>query len=1012
MISDVAVKAARGGWDDKEHQKLCDGQKCFRCGFLARQQKLQRQHSWLCSKYSAAKDRWGLGCKVCSEVQDKDASLMNLYRVDKHHFANFEVCGGDLRLQRFKKHADSPSHEAAVRFMSGGRSKAVEEDDKTAPSYADWLAVLQSKDAKQVARAKKLNVMRWCLASAFRSRIRDFAKEALCISVQQDARGNRFLSRFKMVNSKLEVFEGTLALAKHAATVEQPGSVGIRRRTMLALENLASGTPPPAYSSVKADAVDTSPQKELYRQLLQKVECFAADAAADEQLAGRELSSTPMLAGPDPMPLKDVMEQSLPNLKAGDQASCHWQAAGYVLTEMLRFRMMMRPWKADPVISLIMHQFIEKTNSPAKFITYFPNLQQIYEDLRQRSTEDVKLSKHVHSFAYAPQRYASESQTLCRLVLTIDAVIGMLATVQETRKGCAEAAAAVETLASITTERLLLLSMLGDAALEQYRMVAFLDRSDLDEAEIPEQFLFYHQKLDCMFRKQQILHTAGLTSLMLTKLKEPRSVMLANGQSVNWGGPCAVTPEMLEQCLARMSAYCVLSHKTWQAEFPSFELMANFQCFSCSTKTSASTTSIQNGMLQQLAKIIGVHGPTLQAEYHDLRPVAIKYAKQASLTNYEAWKRAIEITQRQRDNHPADALLPVLARYGCWCSSSSNVERGFSIAKQSRNVGCSQDEHIAREEDLLILNQDVIPQLTEQSQKDLAKTGEAGFLERRAAATDALVITPSASAPTPLTADAVQDVFADSHNQELQFIDSKLKKHKMEAYLQGHLPEGSEHPGILEEAEAYREKLRQNQRERNNEHRLAQRRTDAWGADMTVFVHSSVRDLGFRLVDNPCVTEICKADLLILPDPRAATDDVRFIAGLSGWVLCEPEFVRTRGSKGVAVAFCRAMSTQRKIHVTPRFMGDHTEECRVLLQLLKLQGSKWQPLARQQIFNMMDGALNKQKTNQTIVLCVQEEKDDFLHKLKHVFTMPEALASPIFVSEDRTRCRTGLARGF
>ena len=93
-------------------------------------------------------------------------------------------------------------------------------------------------------------------------------------------------------------------------------------------------------------------------------------------------------------------------------------------------------------------------------------------------------------------------------------------------------------------------------------------------------------------------------------------------------------------------------------------------------------------------------------------------------------------------------------------------------------------------------------------------------------------------------------------------------------------------------------------------------------------------------------------------------------------------------------------------------MGDHTEECRVLLQLLKLQGSKWQPLARQQIFNMMDGALNKQKTNQTIVLCVQEEKDDFLHKLKHVFTMPEALASPIFVSEDRTRCRTGLARGF
>ena len=384
-----------------------------------------------------------------------------------------------------------------------------------------------------------------------------------------------------------------------------------------------------------------------------------------------------------------------------------------------RQRMMMRPWKCDPVIASIMHQFVEKKNSPAKLITHFPSFQRTYEELRARSKEEVSLSKHVHSFAYAPQRYSSESQTLCRIILTIDAVVGLLTTVQQTRNGKPEGQAARDTLASITTEGLLQLSMLGDAALEQYRIVASLDRSDLDEAEIPRELEDFHEKLDRLFRQRQVLEIPGLTQLMVRKLKEPRSVLLTSGQAVNWGGPHAVTPAMLEHCLARMCAYCTLSRKTWEAEFPGFELMANFKVFSLAN--GSQTPPDCSSMLEVLAKAIGVHFPTLRMEYDDFRPLAAKLAKKEGLSNFAAWKRSLEVTTRQRASHPATALLPVLARYGCWSSSTSSVERGFSMAQQAKNPGCSQDQHVAREEDVLILNQDVIPKMADKEQSRLCE---------------------------------------------------------------------------------------------------------------------------------------------------------------------------------------------------------------------------------------------------------------------------------------------------
>ena len=99
----------------------------------------------------------------------------------------------------------------------------------------------------------------------------------------------------------------------------------------------------------------------------------------------------------------------------------------------------------------------------------------------------------------------------------------------------------------------------------------------------------------------------------------------------------------------------------------------------------------------------------LLAEYHDFFPRAAKAkAASPSFTNFEAWVAAIRRTQqheRTRASHPAQNIKAVVARLGCWSSSSSTVERSFEETSGLRG-GQSEDEFVNREGDILIIKKD------------------------------------------------------------------------------------------------------------------------------------------------------------------------------------------------------------------------------------------------------------------------------------------------------------------
>ena len=139
-------------------------------------------------------------------------------------------------------------------------------------------------------------------------------------------------------------------------------------------------------------------------------------------------------------------------------------------------RMLSRPWAADPQLKEVIEEFVEKPHSVARLINNSHVFKDLYSDFRQKSHEKVPIAKSIRDLAFAPQRYSSESKVLARLVLTWDAVLGVLTAVPDMRgRTSAEGAACLATLQFLTPEKALLLSMLADAALELHRVVRAFD---------------------------------------------------------------------------------------------------------------------------------------------------------------------------------------------------------------------------------------------------------------------------------------------------------------------------------------------------------------------------------------------------------------------------------------------------------------------------------------------------------------------------------------------------------
>ena len=208
------------------------------------------------------------------------------------------------------------------------------------PKFNEWQAVMRDvehgrptgeKGVQGVGGGKKVRFMQWCLAEAKRELVRRDLLKATTISLSCDKRGTRFLLRFRCINDeKLRLRTGILDISQSMGGTATDYKKAVVKGIQQAMR---AGTPPNSAGAATATALNAKEQDEL-RKVSKKVEHFAADGAPDVQLAGRELASNLMLAGPTVEELQGLILQDLPGLKAisRDRSHACQRTVGYAAT--------------------------------------------------------------------------------------------------------------------------------------------------------------------------------------------------------------------------------------------------------------------------------------------------------------------------------------------------------------------------------------------------------------------------------------------------------------------------------------------------------------------------------------------------------------------------------------------------------------------------------------------------------------------------------------------------------
>eukprot|EP00959_Pyramimonas_sp_CCMP1952_P463933 9485747-Pyramimonas_sp.AAC.1 len=169
----------------------------------------------------------------------------------------------------------------------------------------------------------KCRKMLYCLGEGYRELHRKFLRDAEAISIHQDGRKGYILMRFTAADVACNVRSGVFGAIDYAAGFKQ-SSIGIKDATMSMIDKFCSRGHfmPFARKNLKrvmeTESVpqNVRPDKRLRSWILDHVELFNADAAADEQLAGKFLK--------DPGAI-DVGEYqpSMPNIKIFNKDTAH-----------------------------------------------------------------------------------------------------------------------------------------------------------------------------------------------------------------------------------------------------------------------------------------------------------------------------------------------------------------------------------------------------------------------------------------------------------------------------------------------------------------------------------------------------------------------------------------------------------------------------------------------------------------------------------------------------------------
>jgi hypothetical protein len=254
-------------------------------------------------------------------------------------------------------------------------------------------------------------------------------------------------------------------------------------------------------------------------------------------------------------------------------------------------------------------------------------------------------------------------------------------------------------------ESYLQLSLMADAEDEGLLLTRQVDSEDVDISQIAPFVSQFVNKISALFggsvETAQCWTVPGYTKYALQLLSRPQVFFVGN-ETKTLGGPGHPSKDVCQRCLARMQAWVRLARQVVKSEFPTYEVVLSFGLFNLAEdcrrtrmhlrelkaiadQDPAVTTELERHC-RRLGKVINVDPDQLQAQFLDHRCLAQRHFRKPGATTFGAWRQSLKDTQARpcvRKAHPADALHPVLVRFGTYVGATSGVEHGHGECRQT-----------------------------------------------------------------------------------------------------------------------------------------------------------------------------------------------------------------------------------------------------------------------------------------------------------------------------------------
>ena len=257
---------------------------CLSCGWARNQKFWKSEHPWLKARRCPSTQHvLHLYCRLCEDNGDLKPRLFRTTTAA-------QAC-------HFKVHQATRKHKSAV--DAGGATAHV------APLPAVFAKVLEAFDNGRakfkysatkmpgVGGRTKVRRMLFCLAEAVRERVRGRLAEARPLTFHSDSSKNRLLLLGQMCGDDLVPRHCLLGTADLGG---DPSAAGLTTSMLCILKELC--TPLLGGAGCRAQ-LETQTDATALAHVASIAEVFNADAAADEQLAGRMLQSKTDGGAPD-----------------------------------------------------------------------------------------------------------------------------------------------------------------------------------------------------------------------------------------------------------------------------------------------------------------------------------------------------------------------------------------------------------------------------------------------------------------------------------------------------------------------------------------------------------------------------------------------------------------------------------------------------------------------------------------------------------------------------------------